>query len=247
MTLKTLLSIAAIAIFSQIVGCAFVPITANLDVPSSENPAVGQSVKIVSVSDNRQFVYPHVASPDETTPCVGLVLCFDLDKFKDPALGAGCDIPSVPNKEDLSNKAMQERAIGRIGRCKHGDWLQRAMVSLPDGQTVSSLVKHAVTEGFKQAGYRVVSDDDPTAIPVNVSIKNLWVASDLDGAGVRYWSFVHLNLRTPYSAFDIDDDQTEKVIYGPFLEKHAQHAMLNVPKLVARRLKDSPMTSSAQQ
>lgn len=84
--------------------------------------------------------------------------------------------PSIPSLEDgaIGNRALTARAIARK---RNGQGLALGDVVLPEGQTVAKLVDEAVTNGFRNAGYRVLKAGDAgydKALPVSVKIVEFW-------------------------------------------------------------------------
>jgi hypothetical protein len=83
---------------------------------------------------------------------------------------------STPSLMDdkITDKALRGRAIARK-RNTFGKAL--GDVLLPEGQSVVSLTVSAITRSFRDAGYRVISADDPNyaeALPVTAKIDKLW-------------------------------------------------------------------------
>lgn len=184
MNLKTLLSIAAIAAVTQVTGCTMVPVTTNLDVPVAKTAsATGPALKIVSVTDNRKFVYPHQADD--------------------------CETPSTDGAAMLKDEAAKARAFSRQGRCEKGEWAQHAMVSVQPGQTVAGNVKEAVVTGLNSAGYRVINEDSSAAL-MEISVNKFWVARDLDGMGTRFWYEYDIDLDIDGKRVHLEQKQTDK-------------------------------------
>lgn len=93
-------------------------------------------------------------------------------RYFDPA-PPNPDTPSLA-KEDIGNTALKARAIGRK---RNGYGMALGDVVLPEGTTVSGVVRTAVANGFKLAGYRVVEAGDPDfdkAAPVDVRVDKFW-------------------------------------------------------------------------
>lgn len=89
--------------------------------------------------------------------------------------------PNLPSLQDgaIDNKSITSRAIARK-RSGYGQGL--GDVLLPEGDTVVNHVTAALAEGFRQAGYRVLSPSDPgydEATPVNAQI-------------LQYWTYMHV-------------------------------------------------------
>jgi len=84
------------------------------------------------------------------------------------------NIPSLMNDAEIKDPKITSRAIAR----KRGGF-GKALgdILLPEGRTVMQLVEEALTRSLQEAGYRVVSKQDPeaaTAIPVEADIDQFW-------------------------------------------------------------------------
>lgn len=218
MNFKTLLSIAAIAAVTQVTGCTLVPMTANLDVPVTKSGSVaatGPAVKIVSVTDNRKFVWPHEAGD--------------------------CETPSVDGEKMLKDTATKARAFSRHQRCEAGEWAQHAMIMVPEGQTVADVVKKAVATGFEEAGYRVVSASNPNASPVKIDIKNFWVSRQLDGMGVLYGTHIDVALVVSDQPMMIKESLSDKVYFDSSrnMRINAEMGLTKLTELTAKRLRST--------
>lgn len=188
MNFKTLLSIAAIAAITQVTGCTLVPVTTNLDVPVAKTAsATGPAVKIVSVKDNRKFVYPHEAGD--------------------------CEMPSTDGAAMLNDSNAIAKAFGRQGGCTRGEWAMRTMVSLAPGQTVESVTQAIVEAGLSDAGYKV-TQSDPDAVPVKVSILKFWTGNDMDGMGNLAHAWLAVRIVTPAKSMDLDASIKKKRYLG---------------------------------
>lgn len=83
------------------------------------------------------------------------------------------DIPSL-QEGDVHDVNLTARALGRK---RAGFGLALGNVFLPEGQTVASLVKEATIQGFREAGYRVLTEQDPgyrQALPITAKINQFW-------------------------------------------------------------------------
>lgn len=216
MNFKSLLSIAAIAAVTQVTGCAMVQTTANLETPVVANPTTGPVVKIVSVTDNRKFVYPHEAGD--------------------------CETPSVDSEQALKNTDLKARAYARQGRCDGGEWANHAMVVVPEGETVAGGVKDAVVAGVKGAGYRVV-ENDPEAVPVRISIEKFWLANGLDGWGAQCTYMYQVNITSPNATYEMTRSVKDKIYLGLTAThgRYAKAALVNLTNDVSDRLKSKPL------
>lgn len=82
--------------------------------------------------------------------------------------------PSLKDDNEDSDKAITNRAIARK-RNTYGEAL--GDVLLPEGDTVTAHVTQALTDGFRQGGYRVLASGDAgydQATPVTAVIKQFW-------------------------------------------------------------------------
>lgn len=185
---KALFISATIVAITQLTGCTLVPVTANLDVPVAKSVASsGPAVKIVSVTDNRKFVYPHVAGD--------------------------CETPSVDGEKMLADETAKARAFGRQGGCMKGEWAMRTMVSLPEGSSVASVVRSTVQAGLLEGGYRL-AESDSNAIPVEVKIDGFWTGNDMHGMGNLAYAWLNVRLVTPSKTFSIDAGHEKKRYFG---------------------------------
>lgn len=205
MNIKTLLTIAAIAAVTQVTGCAMVQTTTQLDVPTTKSVSVtGPAIKIVSVIDNRKFVYPHQAGD--------------------------CETPSVESEKMLNDAEAKSRAYSRQGRCDGGEWANHAMVSVPENQTVAGGVKDAVVSALGDVGYRF-AQNDTSAIPVNITVNKFWVGRELDGMGVRYWYGYDVDVEVSGQKFNVASRQSDKVYVVFSFSKASEYADTNLKSI----------------
>lgn len=217
MNLKTLFSIVAIAAVTQVTGCAMVQTTANLETPVVANPTTGPAVKIVSVTDNRKFVYPHVAGD--------------------------CETPSVDSEKALNDTDLKARAYARQGRCDGGEWANHAMEVVPAGHTIASKVKEAVASGFRKAGYRI-SDEDPSAIPITIQVDKFWTAGGMDGWGVKYVNTYTVVFNTATgNPRKLTRAETDKFIFGRanLLDRYSEKGLSQLADDTAANLQATPL------
>lgn len=83
-------------------------------------------------------------------------------------------IPSLKNASEIDDVAITSRAIARK-RNSYG--MAMGDILLPEGSTVMELAGDAIVRGFRDAGYRVLSPDDPgfaDAFPVEARIDQFW-------------------------------------------------------------------------
>jgi uncharacterized lipoprotein YajG len=82
--------------------------------------------------------------------------------------------PSLGSETELANTAITSRAIGRK---RGGFGMALGDVLLPEGTTVASMIQEAVTNAYRESGYRVLGKDDAgfdAAVPVDVKVKQFW-------------------------------------------------------------------------
>jgi hypothetical protein len=84
------------------------------------------------------------------------------------------NIPSLMNDSEVNDAKITSRAIAR----KRGGF-GKALgdILLPEGRTVMQVVQEALTWSLREAGYRVVSKQDPeaaAAIPLEADIDQFW-------------------------------------------------------------------------
>ena len=82
-------------------------------------------------------------------------------------------MPSLKGGE-VGNSAITERAIARK---RNGFGQALGDILLPEGETVAGLVEDRLTDGFRDNGYRVVTEGDSDfadAIPMEVDIDKFW-------------------------------------------------------------------------
>lgn len=81
------------------------------------------------------------------------------------------EIPSLSTEAALQDKSVTDRAIGRTRNAynmKMGD------VVLPANQTVTGLVRQAVTTALREKGYAVVEQPAAGVVPIAVDIEQFW-------------------------------------------------------------------------
>lgn len=126
-------------------GCATSRGVIDITDEVSANPAEGQAIKFVRVTDKRGFQL----NPPQA------------------------DIPSLKNGE-IDDPVITERAIARK-RNSYGKAL--GDILLPEGKTVMDVVENRLSEGFRENGYRVITDKDDgydTATSIEVDINKFW-------------------------------------------------------------------------
>lgn len=211
MNFKILFSIVAIAAVTQVTGCTMAPVTTSLELPVAKSASVtGPAIRIESVTDNRKFVYPHDAGD--------------------------CETPSVESEKMLSDLDTKARSFGRQGRCDGGEWANHAMVMLPEGDRVSKSIQSSVEEGLRRSGYRI-APNDPTAIPVKVTLNNFWVTFSLDGMGMRYSYVYDINVDTQSGGERYQGRDSEKMYFaaGSKWSKYAQQGLENLSAQLAEK------------
>ncbi|MBC3949557.1 flagellar biosynthesis protein [Pseudomonas folii] len=138
------LKIAALLMLSTVLfGCVSSRSVIDVQTPQSPN-GTGQKVTITAI-DERRF---------ETAP-------------------KQADTPSLKHAEEISDKKITERAIGRK-RNSYG--MAMGDVLLPEGKTVSQLIAKSVAEGYRKAGYQVVeaAEKNGETQAVTVHITEFW-------------------------------------------------------------------------
>ena len=158
-SVKRILLLSGLLVTILLTGCALTPKVADINIQSVANPTNGPVVKIVSVEDRRDFVYP----------------------FRD------CETPSMPSAEALRDQSLKARAFARMGNCGNSERTMHEMMYLPEGQTVASKFKEVVTNAFRLAGYQVVSDNSNVeATLVKVEILKSWFSREFSMSGNDY-------------------------------------------------------------
>lgn len=146
--MKTILKIAFAALLAaSLSACALDRSTITLDQAKVDIPA-GSQVTAVKFVNVSDDRYFDSAPPNPDTPSLA--------------------------KSDIDNAALKARAIGRK---RNGYGMALGDVVLPEGTTVSGVVRTAVANGFNLAGYRVVEAGDPDfdkAASVDVQIDKFW-------------------------------------------------------------------------
>ncbi|MPY69220.1 MAG: flagellar biosynthesis protein [Alphaproteobacteria bacterium] len=143
-------TVAVLAVAGALVtGCALdrsVIDVSNGSIPPNPAGPAAVAVKIVEVKDQRPF---HIDPPRP-------------------------DMPSLMNDEEIKNKAITGRAIGRK-RNTYGAAL--GDVLLPEGRNVTQLTTEALTSALRQAGYRVLASGEPgyaDAVPLTATVHQFW-------------------------------------------------------------------------
>ncbi|MEP4150796.1 MAG: hypothetical protein ABJL73_05785, partial [Lentilitoribacter sp.] len=106
------------------------------------------------------------------------------------------NIPSV-SEDELNNDDIQDRAIARK---RNGYGKALGDVLLPEGQTVATLITTSLTNGFRNAGYRVLEPDDPAynaAIPIKADV-------------IKFWTWVNMG----FWQLTVENE-TEIILQGP--------------------------------
>lgn len=140
--LGNLLLIATAVVVS---GCATSRGSLEITEEISVNPESGEAIKIVRVSDARQF---QIDPPEP-------------------------DIPSLKNNE-INDPSVTSRAIARK---RNSFGAAMGDILLPEGQSVMALVESSLTRGFRENGFRVVSEEDADfadATAIEVDIEKFW-------------------------------------------------------------------------
>lgn len=187
-----------------------------------------------------------VSNPDQGT-AIRLVT---TDERKFELAPATPDIPSLKDGE-INNPAITARAIGRK-RNTYG----RALgdVLLPEGQNVAQIVGEAIANGFRGAGYRVVTEGDPdfaTATPVNAKIVQFWLWIDPGFWAITVENRTELTISSVLPGFEKDFTAllTQKAPMGAVFEsdwqKEATRSLNDVTQDLTNRLpKPAAMSAS---
>lgn len=81
------------------------------------------------------------------------------------------EMPSLAREAEIKDGTVTGRTIGRT-RNAYG--MRLGDVVLPPGETVTSLVRGAVTAALREKGYVVVADPAPDVLPLSVDIEQFW-------------------------------------------------------------------------
>jgi hypothetical protein len=106
----------------------------------------------------------------EAKQVVAIIEIRDLRQFtadpRDPAM------PSLASETDAHDPAVTARSIGRK-RSSYGT--HAGEVLLPEGKTVTDLVRDAATTALREKGYTVVDDPAlPGVVPLSIDIEQFW-------------------------------------------------------------------------
>ncbi len=123
--------------------------------------AVNRSVVDVSVLP---------AHATEAKQVVTIIEIRDLRQFtanpRDPAM------PSLASETDAHDPAVTARSVGRK-RTSYG--MHAGDLLLPQGKTVTDLVRNAATTALREKGYVVVDDPSlPGVVPLSIDIEQFW-------------------------------------------------------------------------
>lgn len=122
--------------------------------------AVGRSEVDVSV------LPAHATEPKET---VTIIEIRDRRPF---AVNPGDrSLPSLATEAEVNDPDLTARTLGRT-RNAYG--MRIGDVVLPEGQTVTDLVRSAVTTALREKGYVVVDEVSPGIVPLSVDIEQFW-------------------------------------------------------------------------
>ena len=82
------------------------------------------------------------------------------------------ELPSLASEAEIADSALKARTIGRTRNAYN---MRLGDVVLPEGQTVSNLVRGAVSAALRAKGYAVVDDAAaPGVLPLSVDIEQFW-------------------------------------------------------------------------
>jgi len=125
-------------------------------------------------SITRSTIVPTVANTTNPTEGTAIKIVAVSDQRVFELWPRSPSTPSLGSETDVANPAITTRAIAR----KRGAYgLDSGDVLLPEGTTVASIVQDAVTNAYRESGYRVLSNADSgfdAAVPVDVKIKQFW-------------------------------------------------------------------------
>lgn len=122
--------------------------------------AVGRSEVDISV------LPPQAEQAQET---VTIIEIRDLRRF---AVSPGdASLPSLATQAEVDDLDLRERTLGRT-RNAYG--MRMGDIVLPEGESVSDLVREAATTALEERGYRVVDDITPGVVPVSIDVEQFW-------------------------------------------------------------------------
>ena len=125
--------------------------------------AVGRST--IDISELQKFSNPDAGQT------VKILAVEDVRQFQ--IKPASPDIPSL-SEDRAKDQMVKARAVARK---RNGYGMAMGDVVLPEGQTVSNLIRQAVANGFRAAGYRTLEENDggyDNAPAVKASIFQFW-------------------------------------------------------------------------
>lgn len=133
--------------------------------------AVAASLAGCAVSRSVVDVSVLPAHATEAKQVVTIIEIRDLRQFTanpgDPAM------PSLASETDAHDPAVKARSIGRK-RTSYGTHAGELL--LPQGKTVTDLVRSAATTALREKGYVVVDDPSlPGVVPLSIDIEQFWV------------------------------------------------------------------------
>lgn len=112
--------------------------------------------------------------------------------------------PPHPDQPSLASSVIGDASVRAraIGRKRNGFGLALGDIRIPEGQTVAGLIGNAITQGFRMAGYRVLSSGQSgyeQAVPISAKINQFWcwVNIGLVGATVSNRTEVVLSAPRP--------------------------------------------------
>lgn len=152
-------------------------------------------------ASSRSVVNPTTEATANPTQGVAVRIDQIEDARRFEAAPRSPDRPSLSGN-DISNPALTSRAVARK-RNSYG--MAMGDVLLPEGQTASQLIGNAVTSGFRQAGYRVVSRGEPgydQAVPVTARINEFWSWFSPGFASVTISNRAAIDLNGPLPALN---------------------------------------------
>ncbi len=90
-----------------------------------------------------------------------------------------------------------------IGRRRSASGQLMGNVLLPEGRSVAQLVAEAVTNGFREAGYRVLGSGAPDSQPaIDVVVRRFWTRVEIMGPGLAWEFSSEVWIRAPVPVFE---------------------------------------------
>jgi len=144
-----------------------------------------------------------VQSPQGTNGTGQKVTISAIDERRFEAAPKQADTPSLKNVEEITDKKITERAIGRK---RNGYGMAMGDVLLPEGVTVSQLIERSIAEGYRKAGYQVVesAEQNGETQAVTVHITEFWSWFSPGAFSIAVNNKARLNIRVTGEATPIN-------------------------------------------